>query len=187
MVALREHATGFLAGVPYRWWFLLQDFFHLGGGLVLLTTAVGLLCVVTHKFEQIPARTVQLLLDCGCPPMAVNTAGGLMKAEPVGMHLLGKSFFIDIAKACAFAMVLLIVSLVCLFDILNGLDKPPADPFRAAPLAAAPLATAPLAGSGAVPSAAMLGGEPPAACDISEMSREERATLMTQLIQMVGR
>lgn len=31
----------------YRWWWCLQDFFHLGGGIVLLMVAMGVFCIVT--------------------------------------------------------------------------------------------------------------------------------------------
>jgi hypothetical protein len=80
-VALREHTTGILVGSPYHWWWLLQDFFHLGGGIVLLTAAVGLLCIVSHKFGQIPAACVQMLLECGCPPSASRTAARTLPAH----------------------------------------------------------------------------------------------------------
>jgi hypothetical protein len=103
-----------------------------------------------------------------------------MASELVGMHVLGKSFFIDIPKAVAFGVLLFTIVLTQCFDMANGLSHRAPPPLHAAP--AAPLATATTTLVSAVGEAS---GS--ALCDIEQMGREERAALLAQLIQMVGR
>ena len=64
----------------------------LDGGVLALDGPVPLvlLCFVTFRIQQISTLTVKTLLDCGCPLMLVNAAGGLIAAETTGMHLGGK-------------------------------------------------------------------------------------------------
>ena len=157
-------------------WYILQDFFHLGGGIVLLTTAVGLLCTVTTRFQGIQPMLVQLLLESGCPPMKAASCGSLISSEPVGMHILKRVIFIDLAKAIAFAMVLLLIVLTQCLEALNGLDYAgrgigpvaPAATQQAAPSVA-------LGGSDAVESTAF-------SCDVAQLSKEARADLLGQII-----
>mmetsp|Transcript_37845 Transcript_37845/g.99326 ORF Transcript_37845/g.99326 Transcript_37845/m.99326 type:complete len:173 (-) Transcript_37845:339-857(-) len=165
-----------LAGVVYRWWWLLQDFFHLGGGVVLLTAAVGLLCTVTSKFQAMQPLVVQLLLESGCPPMKAASCGSLISAEPVGMHVLNKVLFVDVSKAVAFALVLLLIVLTQLLDVLNGLDY--------GSRGLAPDHTAAVVGgaaSGPVQAVGPLEGLGDT-CDVSQLSKEARADLLGQII-----
>ena len=69
-------------------------------GLNLLTGTTGLISFGHAGFLAVGGYTAAILsADYGIALWLCLPAGGLMAAEPVGMHVLGKAFFIDIPKA----------------------------------------------------------------------------------------
>jgi len=180
--AIREHTTGMLAGLEYRWWWLFQDFFHLGGGIVLLTAAIGLLCTVTTKFEQFAQHTVKELIDSGCPPIKAAMCRTLLSAERVGMHVLGKIVFIDAKTTAAFVMLLVALLLQSCIEIANGMD------YSGRHLRPTTMATMAQPSSGDDPISSFAEPSVPASsasafeCDVSQLGRQDRGKLLGKLI-----
>merc|ERR1711964_406959 len=89
----------------YTWWWGLQDFFHFGGGLVLLLAAMGFLCSVTTLFQRVPRCLTNALQDAGCPLVKIGAAAGLCN-QTLGVEIFGL-VCIDVSKAVGFFFVLL--------------------------------------------------------------------------------
>lgn len=116
------HIVGFLKGLKYRWWWALQDTFHLGGGLVLLCAAMGVFCVVTTVIQRVPRFALERLQAAGCPSERVGAIAGMLKAGSLGMHILEGTVCIDIPKAVGFFLILLVAMLQALIEASGSLS-----------------------------------------------------------------
>jgi len=114
----RSLVYGWPDAEEYTWWWGLQDFFHLGGGIVLLSAAMGFLCVVTHEFSKMPQVLIKALGEAGCPLGKTGAAAGLM-SHPFGVRVIG--CYIDLKTAFGFFFVLLVMILNNLMATVNGI------------------------------------------------------------------
>jgi hypothetical protein len=106
----------------YKWWWAFQDFFHLGGGLVLLGVAFGLLCLVKASFDNVPGRADELFTAARASRVLLVDIQGCLKTRNYGMHVLGRTIYIDTPKAFLFFVFLLIVILDYALALLNEAD-----------------------------------------------------------------
>jgi len=103
----KMHADGRMD--TYHWWWGCQDFFHLGGGIVLLGAAMGVFCIVTWVVESVPSFAQDLFAKAGCPVSRQAGILGLLGARPLGMHIFGGYCFIDVPKAVGFFFILFLI------------------------------------------------------------------------------
>jgi len=106
----------------YKWWFAFQDFFHLGGGIVLLTVAFGLPCIVRFSFDKVPEKAMELFTAAKASRLFLVNIQGCLKAREFGMHVLGGTVYIDTPKAFLFFVFLLIGILDHALSLLNEAD-----------------------------------------------------------------
>lgn len=118
-VAFRAHATGDIE-VEYRWWWALQDFFHLGGGCVLLVVAMGVFCLVTAYLQKMRIETLFVFMRAVPPPKQHASALTVLAMRPLGMHVLGQSLFIDVPKAVGFFCLMFALVILNTMGALNG-------------------------------------------------------------------
>mmetsp|Transcript_11271 Transcript_11271/g.25669 ORF Transcript_11271/g.25669 Transcript_11271/m.25669 type:complete len:706 (+) Transcript_11271:148-2265(+) len=119
--ALTGHASDLLT-VDYKWWYALQDIFHLGGGVALLIAAMGVFCTVTSYFKVIRLSTMEVLIKAGCPAPRQAAVMGLLASRPLGMHVLFKTTYMDVPKAVGFFTVMSTLILNNAIQVFNGLD-----------------------------------------------------------------
>jgi len=106
----------------YEWWWAFQDFFHLGGGLVLLGVAFGLFCLVKASFDMVPEKADELFLAARASRVLRVDVQGSLRMRSFGMHVMGATVYIDTPKAFLFFVFLLIVVLDHTLALLNELD-----------------------------------------------------------------
>jgi len=103
----------------YRWWWCLQDFFHLGGGIVLLMVAMGVFCIVTAFFNRVPLNVFKLLAGAGVPVSRQASVVSLLGTRPLGMRVGYGLILVDMTKACGFFFVLLLLMLDKIMFVLS--------------------------------------------------------------------
>jgi len=115
------HASGAIKA-DYKWWWALQDVFHLGGGLVLLAACMGVFCIVTSFMQRLTLRISEVIGSTGAPFTMQATILGLVSARPLGMHVLWGSTYIDASKALIFFGVILITVVHSMMYVVNYVD-----------------------------------------------------------------
>lgn len=126
VIAILQAAIGHVGGSidqQYTWWYAFQDWFHLGGGLVLLLAAMGVFCVVTAVFQQVPHYTIKLLGKVSCPEWRMGSIVGLLMVRPLGMHAFWGTIYIDVAKAVGFFLVIFSFVLQSAIYVVNNIDS----------------------------------------------------------------
>jgi len=119
----QSHANG-TVDASYTWWWVLQDIFHLGGGMVLLLAAMGVFCVVTSFFQALPRQYVRILNSVGCPACHQASAASMLMVRPLGMHVCFGYFYMDIPKAVGFFFVLFVFIMNHMLYIANSINHP---------------------------------------------------------------
>jgi len=111
----------------YMWWWGLQDFFHLGGGIVLLLVAMGVFCVVTATFSRVPRFVFKMLAGAGVPVSRQASVVSLLGTRPLGMHVAFGFILVDMPKACGFFFVITVLMMdkvMYVLSILTQYDVP---------------------------------------------------------------
>eukprot|EP00405_Crypthecodinium_cohnii_P041048 CAMPEP_0206553830 /NCGR_PEP_ID=MMETSP0325_2-20121206/16844_1 /ASSEMBLY_ACC=CAM_ASM_000347 /TAXON_ID=2866 /ORGANISM="Crypthecodinium cohnii, Strain Seligo" /LENGTH=781 /DNA_ID=CAMNT_0054053839 /DNA_START=66 /DNA_END=2408 /DNA_ORIENTATION=- len=105
----------------YTWWWALQDFFHLGGGLTLLVVSMAIFCVVTAYLRAVYRSLGELCGIAGCPPSITSTLLSMVSRD-LGMHILGKNVYIDATQALNFGFVIVVVVMNATITVVNSLN-----------------------------------------------------------------
>mmetsp|Transcript_33983 Transcript_33983/g.90081 ORF Transcript_33983/g.90081 Transcript_33983/m.90081 type:complete len:188 (-) Transcript_33983:260-823(-) len=116
------NVTGHNTWNEYEWWWGFQDFFHIGGGVVLLLVAMGLYCAVTASFNRVPTRALKLFAEAKAPLVRQFQIQGCLKTRKYGMHILWGQVFIDCSKAFLFFVILFISVVASVMALMNETD-----------------------------------------------------------------
>lgn len=125
--SFEAHATG-VGGFDYRWWWALQDFFHFGGGVVLLGVAMFVFCVLTETAARVPQYVRDLLEQVGCPRMRQGCVASLLSAKPLGMHIFRGHLLVDAGRALEYLVVIGAITLNHLVLAFRAVDRKMPEP-----------------------------------------------------------